>query len=261
MNNDTKQKVQGILEGMLERIIRKRTITEPVTEAAIQQSNPFGYLLVPFPIWKASKFERSFVTSLGQTCFEQIAKVIAEGTGAYAERQHDEEISLNTWRMDQVTNILRGQRASETHPNWQLEVDSILALNTPASQTINVKFDLYVRRVDGQEEYYSMKTVKPNLDQTETAKKDMLHIKAAKPLSRPFFALPFNPAGEGGNYKSVHSIPYQLFDMDDEDAVLIGASFWNTVGADENTYRELIEIFEKVGETYSERIRLEFLEA
>lgn len=259
MNQETRERIVTILTDMLNRIIRKRTITEPVTEETIQLSNPFGYLLVPFEIWKASKFERSFVTSLGQSCFEQIAVAIAEGAGAFAETQHTEELELNSWRMEEIENILRSQRCNETSPNWQAEVERILNLNTPRTQSIVVRSDLYIRRIDQQEEYYSIKTVKPNLDQTETAKKDMLHIKAAKPESRPYFALPFNPAGEA-HYRTVHSIPYQLLNMDDTECVLIGMDFWNTIGADENTYNELIAIFRQVGETYSPRIRREFLE-
>lgn len=261
MNQATREKVHTILTDMLDRIIRKRTITEPVTEEAIQLGNPFGYLLVPFEIWKASKFERSFVTSLGQTCFEQIAVAIAQGTGAFAERQHKEDVDLNSWRIEEIENILRNQRANENIPNWIEEVTRILNLNTPRTQTIRVHFDLYIRRENGREEYYSIKTVKPNLDQTETAKKDMLHIKAAKPNAHPFFALPFNPAGEGNNYRSAHSIPYQILNMDDTECVLIGRDFWNAIGADENTYNKLMHIFAEVGQIYSPRIRQEFLDA
>ena len=63
-------------------------------------------------------------------------------------------------------------------------------------EEITVKSDLYVHRQDGRQEYYSFKTVKPNLDQTETAKRDMLYLKAGNPECDPYFALPFNPAGK-----------------------------------------------------------------
>lgn len=260
MNQTTIHRIETTLSNMLDRIIRKRTITEPVTEESIQMNNPFGYLLVPFEIWKASKFERSFVTSLGQTSFEEIAKIIAEGTGAYAARQHRETITLNSWKVERIATIIREQRESLTTPDWDNEVNSILALNNPSTQNISLIFDLYVRREDGQEEYYSIKTVKPNLDQTATAKKDMLQMKAANPNSHPYFALPFNPAGNNP-YRTVHSIPYQLLNMDDNNCVLIGAEFWNALGQDPNTYNELMQIFERIGAIYSPRIREEFLEA
>ena len=119
-------------------------------------------------------------------------------------------------------------------------------------------FDLYIKREDGKEEYYSLKTVKPNLDQTETAKKDMLRLMTAEENAEAYFALPYNPAGEGEIYKSAHAIPYKLFDMDNDNNVLIGKSLWDKIGADRNTYNELLDIFDKVGEEYIAKIRNEY---
>lgn len=70
-----------------------------------------------------------------------------------------------------------------------------------------------------KEEFYSIKTVKPNLDQAEIAKRDMLHTKAFKENSKVYFALPCNPAGE--DYKKIYSIPYGLFDMSNKKCILI----------------------------------------
>lgn len=107
MNNDTKNKIENLLSEMLERIINKRTVIEPFDEKKVEMENPFGYRLVPIEIWKDAKFERSFVTSLGQSVFEQVAKIIAEGTGAYAENQHNEYITINTWRKEKVDELLK----------------------------------------------------------------------------------------------------------------------------------------------------------
>ena len=109
------------------------------------------------------------------------------------------------------------------------------------------------------EEYYSLKTVKPNLDQTETAKKDMLRLMTAEENSEAYFALPYNPAGEGEIYKLAHSIPYKLFDMDNDSNVLIGKKLWDKIGQDDDTYDELLEIFNKVGEEYVYKIKKEYL--
>lgn len=259
MNNETKESVETLLSGMMERIIKKRTITEPFNEEDIAKDNPFGYRLVPIEIWKGAKFERSFVTSLGQGVFEQLAKIIAEGTGAFAENQHNEEITINTWRKEKIDEILSLQRKSERSPDWDAEVSEIMSLNNNRYEDLRVRFDLYVRRTDGMEEFYSIKTVKPNLDQTEIAKRDMLYTKACKENSEVYFALPFNPAGEGQDYKKIHSIPYRLFDMSNMNCILIGSDFWNKVGQDKNTFNELLEIFQKVGEKYSDKIRKDYL--
>lgn len=259
MNQETIDKIEIVISNMMDNIIRRRVSTEPFIETDIENNNPFGYRLVPIEIWKGAKFERSFVTSLGQGSFEQLARIIAEGTGAFAENQHLEDIQINTWRKEKIDDLLNLQRASQSPPDWNQEIKEVLELKTSRTLDFNLRFDLYIKRQNGKEEYYSMKTVKPNLDQTEKAKKDMLLMKGFKEDSETYFALPYNPAGEGNPYKSVHSIPFRIFNMNDNSSVLIGSSFWNKVGESEDTYNQLLAIFKRVGEKYSNIIRKDYL--
>lgn len=270
MNIETKIKVEEHLKEVMKRILEKRTIQEPFNEEDIKNKNPFGYRLVPIEVWKGSKFERSFVTSLGQGIFEQIAKIIAEGSGAVAENQYVKSIRLNSWQIERIDNILDKQRKqrktaknkakdnSNRVKTINEELEFLRELETDRYQDVNVLFDLYIKRENGMEEYYSLKTVKPNLDQTETAKKDMLRLMTAEENSEAYFALPYNPAGEGEIYKLAHSIPYKLFDMDNDENVLIGRDFWNKIGNNDNTYDELLDIFNKVGEEYIIKIKSEY---
>lgn len=267
MNIETRNKIEEHLKGVMKRIVEKRTVQEPFNEEEIKNKNPFGYRLVPIEVWKGSKFERSFVTSLGQGIFEQIAKIIAEGSGAVAENQYVKTIRLNSWQIEKIDNILEKQRntpktktkgSSVKTKTVNEELEFLRELETDRYQDVNVLFDLYIKREGGTEEYYSLKTVKPNLDQTETAKKDMLRLMTAEQNSEAFFALPYNPAGEGEIYKSAHTIPYKLFDMDNDNNVLIGKGLWNKIGADNNTYTELLDIFDKVGEEYIAKIKNDY---
>lgn len=268
MNNETKKRVKQQLSDVMERILIKRTEKEPFNEDDIKQNNPFGYRLVPVEVWKGSKFERSFVTSLGQGIFEQIAKIIAEGSGSEAENQYVREINLNTWQIEQIENILKKQRHKNISKKKisdksldiktvKEEVSVLRELETDRYENVSVLFDLYIKRQDGKEEFYSLKTVKPNLDQTETAKKDMLRLMTAED-AQAFFALPYNPAGDGNLYKSIHAIPYKLFDMDNDENVLIGRELWNKIGQADTTYDELLELFDEIGEIYRTRIRKEY---
>ena len=88
---------------------------------------------------------------------------------------------------------------------------------------MSVLFDL-------KEKYYSLKTVKPNLDQTETAPKDMLRLMTSEENAEAYFALSYNPASEGETYRLAYAIPYKLFDMDNDNNVLIGKNMWNKIG-------------------------------
>lgn len=240
------------------KVIKKRTVDEPFKEEDIKRNNPFGYYLVPLEVWQGSKFERSFVTSFGQKTVEQLGKIIALGTGAEAELQHVIELDLNTWQIEQIDNILTNQRNGEARPNWNKEVKEVQSLQTKRIETVRVLSDLYIKRPNGTEEFYSFKTVKPNLDQTERAKRDMLRLLAKNPDYKPFFALPSNPAGEGNPYRNAHAIPFKLFDMDNDPCVLIGSQLWNQIGQDENTYDELIEIFIQEGKKFSNIIRKDY---
>lgn len=258
MNKNTEQRIRELLSDVMERVIYKRVVKEPFSEEELKKTKPFGSHLVPMEIWKGSKFERSFVTTLGQTIFEKLGKIIAEGTGSYASLQHDEEFYINTFRNEKIEEILESQRESSREPNWEKEVEEILSLHNKDFTQLKVRFDLYVRRQNGHEEFYSFKTVQPNLDQTERAKRDMLRIKSGKPDCGAFFALPYNPSGEGNLYS--FSLPKGLFNMNSSPAVLIGSKLWNKLGEDDNTYDKLIQIFSEVGTYYSKVIRRDYLE-
>ena len=259
MNLETKQHVKQRVRDKMESIIARRIQELPDDMQNIYDTNPFGSRLVPNEIWKGSKFERSFVTSFGQGVYEQVALEIAIGSGAFAENQHVEQVALNTWQEEAIQELLSTQRGAtnQERPDWNRELLDIAALNNPRHIEIDTRFDLYIRRNNGSEEYYSIKTVKPNLDQVEIAKRDMLRISTAKPNSKAYLGLPYNPDGEGNLY--TWSIPKKLFDMNNSPAVLIGASFWNAVGASDSTFNELLEVFREVGIESRERITNDFL--
>lgn len=258
MNQDTRRRIIEHISPMMDRLIQRRVYDEPFDGDLIRTINPFGARLVPEEVWKGSRFERSFVTILGQGIFEQIAQIIAEGTGAYASNQHDVTVHINTWKVEQIERILREHRNGGRRPNWVNELNEVRMLQNENYTDVNLRFDLYIRRADGIEEFYGLKTVKPNLDQTERAKRDMLLLSSVEDVET-YFVLPFNPAGEGMNYRLArHAVPYRIFNMDTDPSVLIGAEFWNKVGDDDNTYAELLDIFEELGDYYSEVIRREY---
>ncbi|WP_139492406.1 TdeIII family type II restriction endonuclease [Brevibacillus dissolubilis] len=261
MDIDTSNKIKEHLSNVMERIIERRCKTEPFSEEEIIKANPFGFRLVPIEVWKGAKFERSFVTTLGQGIFEQLAKIIAEGTGATAENQYNTKLRICTWRLEKIDEILKALRENRRKTDWGQEVSEILSLSNERFEEVTVKSDLYICRTDGTKEYYSFKTVKPNLDQTERAKRDMLRLLSGDSENKVYFALPFNPAGEGNPYKEAgFTIPFKIFDLDQDESVLIGSELWNKIGNNEDTYEELLSIFNQVGGKYSEIIRSEYFD-
>ena len=262
MNDITKMLVGEHILMAMERKIHDRTVANPFVERDVEIKNPFGYRIVPIEVWKGSKFERSFVTTLGQGIFEQLGKIIAQGTGAYVENQYRQVVTLNTFQTQTIEQSLERQsqgRRGATTPNITQEIEELRRLRIDSNINVTVINDLYIRRQNGQEEFYSFKTVKPNKDQTIAAKKNLLYLKVGIPACDAYFALPFNPAGDGHSYiEQDHKIPSKWFNMDDTNYVLIGSSLWNKIGADPNTYNELLEIFAEVGVVTRNRIRTEY---
>ena len=129
----------------------------------------------------------------------------------------------------------------------------ILAYQKGDTEVRRVITDLWLKK-DGVETFISIKTVKPNLDQTEIAKKDLLLLKAHNPDYRTYFGLFYNP---GGPNRSDYNwtMPFKIFDMHNDDCVLIGKDYWNTLGDSDSTYDDLLVIFESVGRRTQEEIK------
>ena len=159
--------------------------------------NPFRSRLISDSFWRIPKFERSFITSMGSRGYEELGKIIAEGAGHIAIRSHILDASIEDSQLAYIDRAMSSLRANRSKPDWEAEKEGILAAATGGeTQEIRVISDLYVRTQDSTEKFYTMKTVKPNLDQTEKAKSDCVKVVAANPEYQPYFALPYNPYGE-----------------------------------------------------------------
>ena len=148
--------------------------------------------------------------------------------------------------IDEIERILSALRSGEKKPNWDQELKKILAHTKGNTEVRRIISDLWLRR-SNKDIFVSIKTVKPNLDQTEIAKKDLLLLKAHNPKFQTIFGLFYNPGGPNRmDYN--WSIPSKIFDMKKDKCVLIGKEYWNFLGGN-GTYEELLKVFAKVGKT------------
>ena len=146
--------------------------------------------------------------------------------------------------VDEIERITSALRGSKQAPNWQNEVQTITAFNKGDVLIRRVISDLWLKKND-VEHYVSIKTVQPNLDQTEVAKKDMLLVKAANSQHQAYLALYYNPNGSArSDYK--HSPPKKIFDMHNDSCVLIGKDYWEFLGGPD-TYQSLLDTFAEAG--------------
>lgn len=236
MTDPTKVSIEAILRSCVSRALSRTRIKKTY--------RPFHESLLTKAMVNASAFERSFSTSFGQGPIEEISMLIAQDFGYEAQRQKVTFVNVFKGAIDEIERTCSSLRSGERKPNWNNELLKIQAFQKGDNEVRRVISDLWLKK-GNEESYISIKTVKPNLDQTEIAKKDMLYLKAHNPEFKTYFGLFYNPGGPNRsdyNWK----VPFKIFDMLNDESVLIGKEYWNKLG-DESTYTELLKIFEKVG--------------
>lgn len=240
MDNDVKNSIKEILKLCVNGAI-KRTEHKIATD---KSHKPFHKALLPTEIVKISSFERSFSTSLGQGPIEKISELVAANNGFEVCRQKEVHVNVYKGAVDEIERITSALRSGHQKPNWAKELKTITSFNKGDTVVRRVISDLWIRK-NGIESYFSIKTVQPNLDQSEIAKKDMLLLNASDPKVKTFFALYYNPDGPKREaYK--HSPPKKIFNMHNDPCVLIGKDYWDYLGGD-GTYEELLGVFAEAG--------------
>ena len=104
--------------------------------------------------------------------------------------------------------------------------------------------DFYVKRHDGGEMYFEIKTPQPNKDTSMAMKRFILRIAAMRKgvPADAYAATAYNPFGDGKPYTWNYAKQFLEIGQD----ILIGRDFWTKIG-DENTFDELLEVSEAVG--------------
>lgn len=218
------------------------TISRLQSEATYR---PFHTALLSEEIIFWSRFERSFSTSFGQRVIEEVARLAALSNGASAaQRQRVTIIDLDNAYVAAISAHIQGLRNGQ-RSDWNTTVATFRALPLSGTTTsVRIISDLWWQK-DGINNYISLKTVKPNIDQTAVAKEDCLRLTLADPYCNAYFGLPYNPYGENKS-DYAHNPPMGIFDFHHDSVVLIGKEMWDTIGG-AGCYEELIDIARAVG--------------
>lgn len=213
-----------------------------------ETNRPFHTALLSPEVLFWSRFERSFSTSFGQSVIERISKVAAMAGGAtQAETQKESVFNLSSSRMAAIDAHISALRNKKTRvPSlWDDDMNALLALadeNFPIS--VRVISDLWWVK-DGVNNYMSIKTVKPNIDQTAEAKRDLLKLKINDPSCNVYFGLYYNPFGEVREDYS-WSPALGIFNFALDPVVLVGRDYWDTLGG-AGFYEEVVAIAQECG--------------
>ncbi|QTG82586.1 TdeIII family type II restriction endonuclease [Arthrobacter crystallopoietes] len=240
MSTNVMTQIHALLEDCVLRTVSRLS--------AEDTHRPFHTALLTNEVVFWSRFERSFSTSFGQSVIEKISRLVALGSGAtVAETQHDTHVTLTTVQWEAIEDIVRSSRVAGNLylPNWQNDLGKVLQAGAYGSpDTRRVRSDLYWVK-DGIENYMSIKTVKPNIDQTAEAKRDLLKLGGEDSTRNVYFGLYYNPYGESRSTYS-WTPPLRVFDFLNDEPVLIGRDYWDTLGGP-GTYEKVLSVAEQVG--------------
>jgi hypothetical protein len=244
LSNSQKEKITTLLERKIEDKLRRyarETSSMPFLTRLMQDSEKVA----------AYSFIHSIATTLGMSIYEDVSKIITEETADECFTKYDVGGVISREQKSVIDDIVRSLRNGECKVNHTAEVKRVLAApakNGKAQKEGRIA-DFYMKR-DGKEYYFEIKTVKPNIDVFTKSKTKLLEWVARRrsPI-KVFLAFPYNP---------YHPQPYERFTeqgvMDRGKEFLIGKEYWDFLGG-ENTFEELLTLFDNVGKKFKEKIR------
>ncbi len=250
---DVERRLGQILAAPLVSTLRTRVAKEPWNEEFERERRPLHFALVPPAIWKGSKFERSFSTSLGNV-WEKAAIEASLGVRDWAQQGYVYEAEIHSNQLHVIHRILGDLEAGRRKPDWDAEMAEVLAAASGPTEPCHVTCDVAIGNSESDRashEYFEIKSPKPNSDQTKVSKEKMLKLTAIERRECQFYALPFNPYGPRSAY--AWGLPMRWFDMKRDRVVLVGSEFWERLGGP-GTWDDLLAIARREGEKYRDQI-------
>lgn len=199
----------------------------------------------------AYSFLHSINTTLGMSIYEDVSKILAGESAEECFTKYDIGGVISREQKSVIDDIVRKLRNGEKKVNHDQEVKLVLAASAKDGkvQKEGRVADFYMRRA-GKEHYFEIKTVKPNIDVFTKSKTKLLEwVARHRSPIKVFLAFPYNP---------YHPQPYERFTeqgvLDRGKEFLIGKEYWDFLGG-ENTFEELLELFNTVGKKFKEKIK------
>ena len=223
---------------------------ESTTSArASEVPNYLHTLLVPtaMKLWHLAS-KHSFDTRTG-SWWEYIAYLIGGDYHQTAIRQHPVSGPLSNAAEAHIQQILEDMNTRPTirQPNRATDISEVLTVQGKQGPNRSTRSDLYLKRHDGTEMYFEIKTPGPNKGQCREMKERILTVSALR-KDHSTLALagcaynPYNPTGDADGY--AWGMPSYFLEVGED--WLVGKDFWSLIGED-STYDELTEICKEVG--------------
>lgn len=244
LSTSQKESITALLEKKIEDKLRRyarETSSMPFLARLIQDSEKVA----------AYSFIHSVATTLGMSIYEHVSVMIAEPTADECFRNYDVGGVISREQKSVIDDIVRNLRNGERKVDNSEETQLVLKASARdgKAQKEGRIADFYMRRA-GKEYYFEIKTVKPNIDVFTKSKTKLLEwIARRRSPIKVFLAFPYNP---------YHPQPYERFTeqgvLEKGKEFLVGKEYWDFLGG-ENTFEDLLELFDMVGKKFKEKIR------
>jgi len=241
MKSEVRAELKGLLVSSIQDKIRRYN---PETE-----SKPFFEAIFSKRAVNIASLIQSFYTSFGTSIYEQMAVLLARKNARYvAERQYVLLGKIDAKTETMINNIHLEILKTQAPGSKEKQIEQIrntIALGVPERDPESI-VDVFVKTPSGQEFYFDVTSVKPNIKEFRTLKKKLLRWVALR-LSmeksakvNTALAIPYNP------YDPEPYARWTAVNLFNEGELLVGADFWNFI-AGEEVYEELLNIFREVG--------------
>jgi Type II restriction endonuclease, TdeIII len=241
--------IKGYLEDFLQGLVDEHKVGGSRSSQSHDQIARNGYLkpfheaMLPEEIRRINAFERSFSTRLGST-FEYCGFYIASQTHDIARRGYSvpgfEIPAIAAQRIEEMRAANEARGMQRHFSEMVREICTISGQDVVERPAIA---DLNFKSADGVNWFFAIKSPKPNKGQCLEVTSRLLTIQAIEAqLGEPcntYFAMAYNPYGDRQNY----SWPHAKRHLDLNDQVLLQEEFWDVVGKESNTYKELLAIY------------------
>lgn len=255
LDESVADRIEADMCAWLDKLLSKFGSARTSPDRSANRFMPFHRALLPKQFSRMSSFERSFSTLLGNS-YERHSAIIAESKFAEAELQHKTQGSVLESVDVEISDEVGRINAGHELPDYFDVVERVVGMEERGGGRRvdrSVTSDLYLKRRDGTEAFFELKSPKPNKEQclNITRKHLWIHamLKASHRTVRTYFGMAYNPYGEGNEYR--HSFAVKHLDLGRQ--TLIGKKYWDFLGGD-GTYEELMEIYHRVGSVKSKEI-------
>lgn len=247
LSENQKNKIKILLRGKIEKKLKKygRETTSMLFLARLIQDNEKI---------AAYSFIHSIATTLGMSIYEEVSIIVASEHSQECFRNYGVGGVISVEQKSTINKIITELRNGGRKSNIIEEKEEVLKISAKSGvfQKSGNIADFYMKK-DNIENYFEIKTVKPNIDVFEKSKTKLLEwIARRRAPVKVFLAFPYNPY-----YPKPYSRFTEVGMMDHPNDFLIGEEYWDYIG-NGNTFNELLQIFDEVGKEFKVKLHQKF---